>query len=82
MIGLGPRSGSISSSEAREHADRWGGGGGNPYPVHPSAVAYRKMVEHIAEDFANDAVRGRDQIRGRGRPFRGGRGCRGKGGRW
>jgi hypothetical protein len=25
MIGLGPRSGGISSSEAREHADRWGG---------------------------------------------------------
>jgi hypothetical protein len=39
MIGLGPRSGGISDSEAREHADRWGSD-----PVHPSAAVYQKSL--------------------------------------
>ncbi len=37
MMGLGPRTGGISDSEAKEHTDRCGGD-----PVHPSAAAYRR----------------------------------------
>ncbi len=52
MIGVGPRTGGISDSEAKEHADRWVGD-----PVYPLAAAYRKMAEDISEDLSNAVAR-------------------------
>jgi hypothetical protein len=52
MMGLGPRTGGISDSEAKKHADRCGGD-----PVHPSAAAYCKMAEDISEDLSNAEAR-------------------------
>jgi hypothetical protein len=51
-MGLGPRTGGISDSEAKEHTDRCGGD-----PVHPSAAAYRKMAEDISKDLSNAEAR-------------------------
>jgi hypothetical protein len=58
MIGLGPRSASISDCEAKEFADLWGSD-----PVHPSHATFRKMVADLVADLLDQEARCTDPAR-------------------
>ncbi len=58
MIGLGPQSGGISDSEAREFSDLWGSDA-----VHPSQAACCKMAEDLVADLMNEEARYTNLVR-------------------